>query len=197
MNDALAAALGRDPGGRIAARRIASGCGARDAQSLVLHLWRVLGVRGDTESYDDASNSFVGEVVERRRGIPITLAVLALGVAEELGIGLVGVGMPGHFLLRERDGDRRFFDLFHGPDPLDEEGCRRLHASVTGDHRWDPAFLDPVGPQAITLRTLTNLKSVFRRTGEVRSLRRVMLLRRTFLGDAERGEFARMMAPTN
>jgi regulator of sirC expression with transglutaminase-like and TPR domain len=197
LNDAIAAALGRDPSGSAGVRAAAETCRASDAGGIVSHLWAELGLRGDVETYDSVSNSFVGEVLERRRGIPIALAAVAMGVGDALGIPLDGIGMPGHFLVRERGGAGRFFDPFHGPEPLDEHGCRRLCASVTGGERWSDAYLAPVTVGAMALRMLTNLKSAYRRMGDERSLRTVMLLRRTFLGDAEREEFARMMRARN
>lgn len=197
LNDAIAAALGREPSGSAAVRDAASSCTAGDAAELASFVWDGLGLRGDEETYDSLENSFVGEALARRRGIPITIAAVALGVAGSVGIGLDGIGMPGHFLVRERGGTGRYFDLFHGPRPLDAGECRQLCSAVTGSSRWSAEFLDPVDANAMALRMLTNLKSAYRRAGDDRSLRTVMLLRRTFLGDGEREEFARLMRPTN
>ncbi len=197
LNDAIATALGRTPAGARAISRIAEACPATDAAGVARHLWHEIGLRGDDETYDAPENSFVGECVERGRGIPITLAAIAIGVGAEIGVGIDGIGLPGHFLVRERSAQGRYFDLFNGPDPIDEDDCRRIHAAVTGRLPWSAKFLDPVSPADMALRMLTNLKSVFRRAGDDRSLRTVMLLRRTFLGDGERLEFARLMRGTN
>lgn len=197
LNDAIAAALGRVPAGCNAVVEAASRCSAGDAAELASFVWYVLGLRGDGETYDALENSFVGEAMERRRGIPITIAAAALGVAAMMGIGLDGIGMPGHFLLREVGASGRFFDLFHGPGPLDAEECVRLHGELTGGARWSDDYLRPVDSNVMALRMLTNLKSAYRRAGDDRSLRTVMLLRRTYLGDREREEFARLMRATN
>lgn len=197
LNDAIAAALGREAAGAARVRDAASRCTASDAAELASFVWDDLGLRGDEATYDSTENSFVGEALVRRRAIPITIAAVALGIAGSVGIGLDGIGMPGHFLVRERGGHGRYFDLFHGPRPLDASQCRQLCSAVTGSSRWSAGFLDPVGANAMALRMLTNLKSAYRRSGDDRSLRTVMLLRRTFLGDGERDEFARLMRPTN
>lgn len=197
LNDAIAAALGRRSSGGRAIREVAKRCRATDASSLASFLWDDIGLRGDTDSYDALANSFVGEALERQKGIPITIAAVALGIAAERGIDLVGIGMPGHFLLSERGGAGPFFDLFHGPEPLDAQACQRLCGAVTGSRRWSVDFLAAVDADAMALRMLTNLKSVYRRSGDERSLRTVMLLRETFLGGSEREEFARLMRATN
>ena len=197
LNDAIAAALGREPSGAARVLDAAGRCTAGDASELAAFVWDDLGLRGDEETYDSLENSFVGEALVRRRGIPITIAAVALGVASIVGIELDGIGMPGHFLVRERGGSGRYFDLFHGPRPLDADQCRQLCGAVTGSSRWSADFLDPVGANAMAMRMLTNLKSIYRRSGMDRSLRTVMLLRRTYLGDGEREEFARLMRPTN
>lgn len=197
LNDSIASALGREPSGWAAVRDAAKRCTARDGAELASFVWDDLGLRGDDDTYDSPENSFVGAALERRLGIPITIAAVALGIAGIVGVDLEGIGMPGHFLVRECGGSGRYFDLFHGPRPLDADDCRRLCGAVTGSSRWTDTFIDPVGAEAMAMRMLTNLKSVYRRHGDDRSLRTVMLLRRTFLGDGEREEFARLMRATN
>ena len=59
------------------------------------------GFRGNTDDYGDPRNSFLDAVIERRCGIPITLSVLLIEVARRHGVEVLGIGMPGHFLVRE------------------------------------------------------------------------------------------------
>lgn len=197
LNDAIAVALGRTPGGAQSVARLSASCPAGGAEEIVSYLWHEIGLRGDDETYDAPENSFVGECVDRRRGIPITLAALAIGVGTEMGVGIDGIGLPGHFVVRERAAEGRYFDLFSGPEPIDEDGCRRIYTRVVARLPWSERFLDPVTPADMALRMLTNLKSIYRRNGDDHSLRTVMLLRRTFVGDGERLEFARLMRATN
>ena len=65
-------------------------------------LFRDLGFSGNEVDYYDPRNSFLDEVLDRRTGIPITLAVVMLEVGRRLGVPLAGVSMPGHFLVRDK-----------------------------------------------------------------------------------------------
>lgn len=156
-------------------------------------------MRGDSETYDDPANSFVHLVVERSKGIPLTLAVIGSEVAEQLNIPLSVIGMPGHVLLQDGLEPTRFFDVFHGGVELDEVGCRDLYQRLTGLNDWNPDFLAPIGTAQQIFRMLNNLKSIYRRRSDVAHLRRVMALRALFPGveAAERGDFARLMRETN
>jgi Transglutaminase-like superfamily len=122
-------------------------------------LFTVEGFRGDTDDYSDPRNSFLDEVIERRRGIPITLAVLLIEVARRHDIAVQGVGMPGHFLVQEAGVPDCWCDPFHGGARLDRAGCARLFAAVNGGARpLADTDLAPTPPRAILARMLTNLE---------------------------------------
>jgi len=160
---------------------LAYGCAAPTLDALVLHLFAELGFAGDQLDYYDPANSYLDEVMRRRRGIPITLSVLALSVGHRLGVPLDGVGMPGHFLLRDRVDRELFVDPYHGGAALDRTGCAALFRRIHGpDARFDDAFLEPVGPLEITARVLANLRNVFVSRGDRVALTWVLRLR-TFL----------------
>src|SRR5581483_372967 len=78
------------------------------------------GLQGNREEYYDPRNSYLNEVLDRRLGIPITLALIYMEVGRRLGFPLFGVGMPGHFLLKHYDIDGRetLIDCFNGGDIL-------------------------------------------------------------------------------
>jgi regulator of sirC expression with transglutaminase-like and TPR domain len=138
---------------------------------------------GDSERYYDADNSFLDRLLDRHRGIPITLSILAIEIGRRRGISLVGIGMPGHFLVRDADDLDSFFDPFVGGMPLDIAGCasrfRQLHPSGGfGEH-----LLEPVGPLAIASRMLNNLTNVYLGSSDVANLAWVLRLR-TALPDA-------------
>jgi regulator of sirC expression with transglutaminase-like and TPR domain len=140
---------------------LADGCSARDPDGLSRYLFVENAFRGDTDDYEDPRNSFLDDVLTRRKGIPITLSVLMLEVGRRIDVPLVGVGMPGHFLVRDaRDADA-FFDPFHGGARIDAAGARSLHAALRGDESFGPELLDPVGPRAILSRMLANLQHSF------------------------------------
>ena len=100
-------------------------------------------------------------------GIPITLALVYMEVGRLLKIPLVGIGMPGHFLVRHVEVDDLFVDPFHGGIMLSEDECReRLRERVTGELQWDPGFLRPVSNREILARIIRNLKVIFMNKGD-------------------------------
>jgi regulator of sirC expression with transglutaminase-like and TPR domain len=140
---------------------IAAGCADTDLDALTAHLFADLGFRGDTDDYSNPRNSLLDVVLDRRLGIPITLSIIVLEVGRRLGIPLEGVGMPGHFLVRDSKDHDVFVDPFHRVQ-LDRAGCETLFAKIHGDKaRFEPRFLDPVGPRATMARMLTNLQRSF------------------------------------
>ncbi len=157
---------------------LAAGCPAPTLDGLVRHLFVDLGFAGDRSRYYDPRNSYLHQVIERRRGIPISLAVLTLSVGRRVGVPLDGVGMPGHFLLRDRVDRQVFVDPFAGGALLDREGCRRAFRAVQGDEvAFHDAYLEPVGAHSILARMLANLRAVFAAVGDHASLVWVLRLR--------------------
>lgn len=179
---------------------LAAACPAPTLDGLVQHLFRHEGFTGNSSDYYDPRNSLLHEVLERRLGIPITLSVVALEVGRRIGVPLSGVGLPGHFLLRDKVDERVFIDPFHGGRLLDEAACRRLHRTMAGaESRWDPSYLLPVSRRSIVLRMLGNLKAIYLRRADVTSLAWVLRLRSVVPGatEAERKAYSRLMARYN
>jgi regulator of sirC expression with transglutaminase-like and TPR domain len=140
---------------------LADACPDGGLDVLVDHLAGGLGFRGDRDDYSDPRNSLLDQVLDRRLGIPITLSLLLIEVGRRRGVPLVGVGMPGHFLVRSADDVDAFADPFH-QRPLDRDGCVELFRSVHGPKpAFAERFLEPVGPRAVLARMLTNLQRSF------------------------------------
>ncbi|HZA75268.1 MAG TPA: transglutaminase-like domain-containing protein [Acidimicrobiales bacterium] len=140
---------------------LAAGCPGSDVEALTAYLCGTLGFRGDTEDYSNPRNSLLDVVLDRRKGIPISLSIVVLEVGRRLNIPLYGVGMPGHFLVRDAKDDNVFVDPFHRVR-LDREGCEALFAKLHGSKaRFEPRFLEPVGPRATMARMVTNLQRSF------------------------------------
>lgn len=137
--------------------------GARaGAGVLADHLFVQEGFAGNTGDYQDPRNSFLPEVMERRVGIPITLSVLMIEVGRRLGVGLHGVGMPGHFLVGVDAEPGTFVDPFHAGAVLDVEGCRARFAALQGPMApFRPEYLAPTPTRAVLLRMLTNLRQTY------------------------------------
>ncbi|MGH9260620.1 MAG: SirB1 family protein [Acidimicrobiales bacterium] len=146
--------------------KLAAGCAASTLDAVTTHLFEHLGFAGDTSDYSNPRNSLLDQVLDRRTGIPITLSIVVLEVARRVGVGLTGVGMPGHFLVRSASDADLFVDPFHQAT-LDRAGCERLFASLHGPRaRFEDRFLEPVGRRAVIARLLTNLQRSFGGRGD-------------------------------
>lgn len=142
------------------------------------------GFRGNRGEYHDPRNSLLNHVLERRLGIPISLSVIWLDVAEQLGWPFYGVGLPGHFVIaRGVAGDERFIDPFHAGRELCREECAALASAVVGApvSVTDECFR-PASKRAIVTRMLANLCSTFHARGDWHAtglvLRRLMAIDR-------------------
>lgn len=139
------------------------------------------GFAGDTAEYDHPQNSFIDDVVRRRRGLPIALSLVVMEIAERAGLKAWGLALPGHFLAAVFVDKERFavVDAFSGGKLLPlEEVARRvgLPTSEMGE------LLQPASPAVILLRMLTNLRGSYLRRKDheplCRVLTRMLLLRR-------------------
>jgi regulator of sirC expression with transglutaminase-like and TPR domain len=151
----------------------ASGClqDARTSETAVdvlnAYLFDEEGFTGNRERYEDPSNSFLNEVLERRTGIPITLALVYMEVARRAGVQIEGVNFPGHFLMRypplSREGTLDLIlDPFHRGARLSEHDCRRLLERHVGEEAaFDPALLAPATKPQMLTRMLLNLKRIY------------------------------------
>jgi regulator of sirC expression with transglutaminase-like and TPR domain len=128
-----------------------------------------LGFRGNQDDYYDPRNSFLNEVIDRRTGIPITLALLYIETGQRLGLELAGLSFPGHFLVRYRDGDHLvFIDPFHRGARLDVDALEaRLRRVVGPGAHLAEQHLEPAPKRHMLLRMLTNLAAIYRRAGDV------------------------------
>ncbi len=126
------------------------------------------GYRGNAGDYYDPRNSFLNEVIERKIGIPITLSVLYLEVAQRIGLALEGVNFPGHFLVKhESDGLEIFIDPFHGGELKSREDLSAMLDRLNGAKvTFRSEFLATAGKKQILKRMLGNLKAIYLREGD-------------------------------
>lgn len=138
--------------------------GARNEAEAIAELGRCIagrhGVSGGRDSYDSADGSFLNRVIERKTGIPISLSVLYMAVAERAGWSLQGVSAPGHFLTRYEAVDGPLLvDAFAGGQILSVEQCmERIQTATQLSFEQALSALEPVGPRSIIIRMLNNLK---------------------------------------
>ena len=167
--------------GRHGLDQLAVGCPVGDLLALRSHLFDRLGFRGNRVAYDDPRNSLLDEVLARRTGIPITLSVVAMEVGRRAEVELVGVGLPGHFLLSAGRG--RYLDAFDAGRLLDQDGARHRFAELAGwDAPWSEELLAPVGAYAIVARVLANLRRIYAERRDLRGVEWVLRLRRAVPG---------------
>ena len=147
---------------------LAASCTATTPEDLCVELFGPGGVFVPArQDYYAPANSLLDQVLARRTGIPISLAAVAVEVGRRRGVGLVGVGMPGHFLLRAADDPEQFFDTYDDGRRLDPPGCRRCFAAVNGpEAALLPVHLAPVSSRTIVGRVLNNLQVAAGRSGD-------------------------------
>ena len=126
---------------------------------------------GNQRHYEDPRKSCLNEVLDRRTGLPITLAVVYMEVARRAGLRVEGVNFPGHFLLRCRaprrtldDAGDLIIDAFHGGALLSEDACRELlrrHGDEDTDD--DVRRMGQATKPQILVRMLLNLKRTYTR----------------------------------
>ncbi len=143
------------------ARRSASPLEVVEDLSAFLH--GELGFRGNIEAYGDPRNSFLNEVIDRKLGLPISLSTVYVEVARRMGLPIVGVGLPGHFIAKYDGGvSEILFDPFEGGRVLTRQDCQaRLDALYGGALRLQDEHLAPTPPRQVLARMLRNLKGVY------------------------------------
>ena len=153
--------------------RLPAGCGAEErVLALNQFLFDDLGYSGNTEDYYDPRNSYLNEVIDRRTGIPITLAVLYMEIGRRIGLPLEGVSFPGHFLVRLRlRAGMLVLDPFSSGAAQSEADLRsRLRRVIPEGAAADvpvgelplDQFLEPASKRQILSRLLRNLKTIYR-----------------------------------
>jgi regulator of sirC expression with transglutaminase-like and TPR domain len=140
-----------------------------------------LGFSGNVNNYYDPDNSYVHKVLESRRGIPITLAIIYIELARTVGLDAQGISFPGHFLIK--------INLHEGPVVLDpftgqslskEDLLERLEPyrkgfGLTGDSEVPiGVFLQAAKPKDILLRMLRNLREVYSQQGQSEKVKKVV-----------------------
>lgn len=146
------------------------------------YLYENLGFAGNIEDYYDPRNSFLNDVIDRRTGIPITLSLVYLAIAQRLDFPMVGIGMPGHFLIRPIQEDMDIFvDAFSQGEILFPQDCQdRLNQMSGQSVEMQPQFLAAVTSRQFLARMLTNLKATYLNRGEMEkvlaAIERILLL---------------------
>ena len=165
--------LGRiDELGAVLRRRLRSDISTTEALiALNRYVFDELGFSGNTADYYDPRNSYLNDVIERRLGIPITLAVLYIEIGRRIGLPLHGVSFPGHFLVKcvLREGAIILDPYARGASLGLEDLQQRLQA-VVREAELDPSLLRRMlasaAPRDIFVRMLRNLRAIHLSAGD-------------------------------
>jgi regulator of sirC expression with transglutaminase-like and TPR domain len=133
---------------------------AEEARALVGVLAEDNGYVGDTLPYDDPQNANLIRVIDRRKGLPVTLSILYIHVARSSGWTATGINFPGHFLIRLEGTDGRIIlDPFNGGVERDVSDLRALLKQMAGlDAELTPAHYEPIGNRDTLIRLLNTTK---------------------------------------
>jgi regulator of sirC expression with transglutaminase-like and TPR domain len=166
------ATLARDVGRHAGA----AGDLADRAQALNEIILLKYGYSGDELTYDDLQNANLMRVVDRRKGLPVALGILYLHAARAQGWDSVGLGFPGHFLIRLGDGaERLILDPFHGGQICEAAMLRDLLKATAGQEiELTPEHYAPVSDRDVLLRLQNNLKSRLLQAGRMEQAVRVV-----------------------
>jgi regulator of sirC expression with transglutaminase-like and TPR domain len=151
----------------------------RRLEILGRYMGRELGFRGDRSDFTNPKNSFMHHVLQSRRGLPITLSAIYLGVARRAGVPLHGIGLPGHFIVGNPAREPvMFLDPFRMGRTLSHGACDQIVRQVTqGEVESATRFLKPTGTRSFLTRMLNNLQMVYwNRRDNIRGLLAARLL---------------------
>jgi serine protease Do len=122
------------------------------------------GFHGSRGDYYNRSNSYLNEVIDDREGLPISLCVLYMDLARRLGVKVVGVGLPGHFVTRHvpKEGEGKFIDVYERGELMTTDEAKKKAVGFTGEEVAEDV-LRPVTKKAIVVRMLHNLLGMAQR----------------------------------
>jgi regulator of sirC expression with transglutaminase-like and TPR domain len=146
--------------GDAARRKLPDGSASLRLEALLRFLQRDCGYFGNRAEYGDPRNSDLSQVIARRTGIPITLAVVTIEVGARCGVPLQGVAFPAHFLVRTPEDPPALGDPFHFRLVSDVEAAERLKQSLGEGARLDPVYLRPASTRQTLARMCSNLKHI-------------------------------------
>jgi len=147
-------------------------------------MFDVDGYRGDPSNYYDPRNAYLNEVIERRIGLPLSLSIVFLHVADAIGLNAYGVGLPAHFIVKVQfELNELYVDPFHGGATLTVGEIETLVAEMTGGRmKLSSEHLRSSSGRQMLHRLLANLQSMWAKTGDVRksaaAAERIQLLQR-------------------
>jgi len=149
----------------------------RKIEALNTYLFETLGFRGDNVGYGDPRNNYLNDVLSRACGLPSSLSIVYLDVARRLGLDMIGIGLPGHIIVRyvgQAAAGEIFVDPFNSGQVLSRAECVDLVRRLSGGRLpWHDDFLTGVDNRYLLTRLLNNLKGCYARLADARRALRV------------------------
>ncbi len=152
-------------------KRLPPDCSALQKLRMLNHFfYRELGFSCNTNHYYDPDNSYLHQVIRKRRGIPISLAMVYMELAQNIGLPVDGIAFPGHFLMKlSMPSGVIIIDPINGASLSREELEERITPYIDTDLRPDDTpketplarYLQAASARVILVRMLHNLKSIF------------------------------------
>ncbi|MEZ4516350.1 MAG: transglutaminase-like domain-containing protein [Chloroflexota bacterium] len=132
-------------------------------EQLASFLFNILAFEGDQLDYYNPRNSFLNDVLEKRTGLPISLSVIYIDIANRLGLPAYGIGLPGHFIVGLRDGNEsHWLDPYHGGRWLTLNDCAELIQVAVGyEGPLDASWFLPASSREILIRMMHNLRAAY------------------------------------
>jgi regulator of sirC expression with transglutaminase-like and TPR domain len=141
---------------------------ARASMPSIVTCLAELGYAGNREQFEDPRNSCLNEVMDRKKGHPITMSIIYIEIARRAGVRAEGVNFPGHFLVRclqdlhtDDPSEGLIVDPFHAGAILNEAECRKLLEPHIDEAAFDPSLLARATRRQILVRMLLNLKKLY------------------------------------
>ncbi len=124
------------------------------------HLFQNWGFQGDKDDYYNPKNNFLNDVIEKKSGIPITLAIIYTEIAKYIGLDLRIVGFPSHIVVKY--GEEMILDPFNGGKLLSSDDLNDILFQKYGEEvKFSPEYLNEIMPEKILIRMTRNLKNSY------------------------------------
>ncbi len=134
--------------------------------ALIHLLFQQENFQGNKENYMDPDNTYLNKVLDHKTGLPITLSALCVLIAGRLGLPVVGVGLPGHYIAKY-DLPRRpiYFDPFHHGRLLTRADCVQIVEQF--GQPFEEHFLSPATNKETLVRMMNNLAQAYHNSNEM------------------------------
>ena len=124
------------------------------------YMFDILEFHADTDDYYNPRNNFLNIVLDKKSGIPITLSIIYIELGRHIGLDLLPVGFPGHFLVKYSE--EMILDPFNGGAILDVDDLQELLDNTYGNRvEFNPDYLNEIEPEQILIRITRNLKNSY------------------------------------